>query len=150
MAAIWVAFGTGKNFMYLDINAICPALEEIGQRDCLCSTVSRGATQLRFLRQREEISMGGLECLRGGDGGLQKLMNHPYMTVTVNCKQFQLLERFTVIIYNKTSNLDSVKRHVGNSSHRRTGQWKRFPNARNPSAAHTARSFTKLGKLGNQ
>ncbi|KAG0695589.1 hypothetical protein GWK47_026840 [Chionoecetes opilio] len=26
MAAIWVAFGTGKNFMYLDINAICYAL----------------------------------------------------------------------------------------------------------------------------
>ena len=30
------------------------------------------------------------------------------MTMTVNCKEFQLLERFTVIIYCNTSNLVSV------------------------------------------
>lgn len=30
-AAIWVAFGTGKNFMYLDVNAICQILgKDIG------------------------------------------------------------------------------------------------------------------------
>ncbi|KAG0727160.1 hypothetical protein GWK47_004058 [Chionoecetes opilio] len=104
----------------------------------------------RFLRQGEKISMGGLECLRGGDGGRQQLMNHPYMTVTVNCKQFQLLERFTVIIYNKTSNLDSV-----NEGRREIFSQKNRPMEKIPPtqeallAAHTARSLPGWN-LGNQ
>ncbi|KAG0721675.1 hypothetical protein GWK47_045992 [Chionoecetes opilio] len=71
-------------------------------------------------------------------------MNHPYMTVTVNCKQFQLLERFTVIIYNKTSNLDSVTRHVGNSSHRKQGPKERFPQRKKPFCSTHCAQSTKL------
>ncbi|KAG0713535.1 hypothetical protein GWK47_016028 [Chionoecetes opilio] len=67
-------------------------------------------------------------------------MNHPYMTVTVNCKQFQLLERFTVIIYNKTSNLDSVneaRREL--FSQKKQANGKDSPNPRETLLQHTLR-----------
>ncbi|KAG0720529.1 hypothetical protein GWK47_048331 [Chionoecetes opilio] len=86
--------------------------------------------------------MGGLECLRGGDGGLQHFMNHPYMTVARELQaNFPLLERFTVIIYNKTSNLDSVNEARRELFSRRTGQWKRFPKSKKPfCSTHCAQS----------
>ena len=36
------------------------------------------------------------------------MVAHPHTAVTVDCQQFQLLERFTVIIYDKTNSLQSV------------------------------------------
>ncbi|KAG0710563.1 hypothetical protein GWK47_002454 [Chionoecetes opilio] len=148
MAAIWVAFGTGKNFMYWISMPYAMLWEKIGQRHCLCSTVSRLRHNFRFLRQREEISMGGLECLRGGDGGLQQLHESPLHDCDSELQAIPVARALTVIIYNKTSNLDSVNEARRESSHRRTGQWKRFPNARSPSAAHTARSLPSWN-LGN-
>ncbi|KAG0719821.1 hypothetical protein GWK47_049697 [Chionoecetes opilio] len=72
------------------------------------------------------------------------LMNHPYMTVTVNCKEFQLLERFTVIIYNKKSNLDSVneaRRELFPQKKQDNGE--HSPNAKTL-LQHTLRGVTKL------
>ncbi|KAG0730168.1 hypothetical protein GWK47_028830 [Chionoecetes opilio] len=109
MAAIWVAFGTGKNFMYLDINAICYALGKdrstalpMFHSFTCCDTTSA------FFGTGKKSVWEAWNAYVEVTEAFNNLMNHPYMTVTVNCKEFQLLERFTVIIYNKKSNLDSV------------------------------------------
>ena len=52
--------------------------------------------------------MGGLEFLPQGHPGLQlhgSVSTHP---LPMNAQHFQLLECFTVILYDKTSNLESV------------------------------------------
>ncbi|KAG0725936.1 hypothetical protein GWK47_037627 [Chionoecetes opilio] len=58
----------------------------------------------------------------------------------LNCKQFQVLERFTVIIYNKTSNLDSVNEARRELSHRRTGPKEKIPPTQEALLQHTLRA----------
>ncbi|KAG0710103.1 hypothetical protein GWK47_023496 [Chionoecetes opilio] len=146
MAAIWVAFGTGKNFMYLDINAICHALGKIGQRHCLCSTVSRAATQLPLssAKGRNQHGMGWNAYVEVTEA-FNNFMNHPYMTVTVNCKQFQLLERFTVIIYNKTSNLDSVYEARRELFSQKNRPMEKIPPTQEALLQHTLRAVYQAG-----
>ncbi|KAG0729478.1 hypothetical protein GWK47_003462 [Chionoecetes opilio] len=101
-------------------------------------------------QQREEISMGGLECYVEVTEAFNNFMNHPYMTVTVNCKQFQLLERFTVIIYNKTSNLDSVNEARRELFSQKNRPMEKIPPTQEALLQHnTARSLPSWN-LGNQ
>ncbi|KAG0710552.1 hypothetical protein GWK47_022583 [Chionoecetes opilio] len=108
-------------------------------------------TNFRFLRQREEISMGGLECLRGGDGGLQQLHESPLHDCDSELQAIPVAERFTVIIYNKTSNLDSVgKRHVGKLfSQKKKGPKEKIPPRKKPFCSTHCAQSTKL-ESGNQ
>ena len=53
MTAIWVAFGIGKNFMYLDVNAICQNLGKDKSSALPIHNLAKG-----------KISMAGLECLQ--------------------------------------------------------------------------------------
>ncbi|KAG0728833.1 hypothetical protein GWK47_031652 [Chionoecetes opilio] len=104
----------------------------------------------RFLWQRKKSVWEAWNAYVEVTEAFNNLMNHPYMTMTVNCKEFQLLERFTVIIYNKKSNLDSVneaRRELFSQKKQDNGE--HSPNARSPSAAHTARSLPSWN-LGNQ
>ncbi|KAG0696103.1 hypothetical protein GWK47_003122 [Chionoecetes opilio] len=148
MAAIWVAFGTGKNFMYRDINAICHALgKDRSTALPMFHSFTGCDTTSPFFGKGEKISMGGLECLRGGDGGpFNNFMNHPFHDCDSESKQFQLLERFTVIIYNKTSNLDSVNEaRREKSSHRRKRPMEKIPpKARKPFCSTHCAQSTKL------
>ncbi|KAG0718747.1 hypothetical protein GWK47_051859 [Chionoecetes opilio] len=88
--------------------------------------------------------MGGLECLRGGDGSLQQPHESPYMTVTVNCKEFQLLERFTVIIYNKKSNLDSVNEARRELFSQKNRTMENIPQRKKPFCSTHCAQSTKL------
>ncbi|KAG0718185.1 hypothetical protein GWK47_052926 [Chionoecetes opilio] len=72
-------------------------------------------------------------------------MNHPYMTVTVNCKQFQLLERFTVIIYNKTSNLDSVNEARRELFSQKNWPMEKIPPTQEALLQHTLRAVYQAG-----
>ncbi|KAG0706016.1 hypothetical protein GWK47_024376 [Chionoecetes opilio] len=72
-------------------------------------------------------------------------MNHPYMTVTVNCKQFQLLERFTVIIYNKTSNLDSVNEARRELFSQKNRPMEKIPPTQKALLQHTLRAVYQAG-----
>ncbi|KAG0709952.1 hypothetical protein GWK47_023789 [Chionoecetes opilio] len=89
--------------------------------------------------------MGGLECLREVTEAFNNFMNHPYMTVTVNCKQFQLLERFTVIIYNKTSNLDSVNEARRKLFSQKNRPMEKIPPTQEALLQHTLRAVYQAG-----
>ncbi|KAG0711806.1 hypothetical protein GWK47_019823 [Chionoecetes opilio] len=102
-------------------------------------------TTSAFFGKGEEISMGGLESLRGGlTEAFNNFMNHPYMTVTVNCKQFHFLERFTVIIYNKNEQLGSVneaRRELRELFSKENRPMERFPQRKKPfCSTHCAQS----------
>ncbi|KAG0714920.1 hypothetical protein GWK47_013186 [Chionoecetes opilio] len=67
------------------------------------------------------------------------------MTVTVNCKQFQLLERFTVIIYNKTSNLDSVNEACRELFSQKNRPMEKIPLTQEALLQHTLRAVYQAG-----
>jgi hypothetical protein len=51
------------------------------------------------------------------------MTKHPHSPVTEESQHFQLLERFSVILYDKTSDLESIDESC---SARKTRQWKLF------------------------
>eukprot|EP00745_Piridium_sociabile_P012394 TRINITY_DN190_c0_g1_i6.p1 TRINITY_DN190_c0_g1~~TRINITY_DN190_c0_g1_i6.p1 ORF type:complete len:743 (+),score=169.21 TRINITY_DN190_c0_g1_i6:247-2475(+) len=146
MAAIWVAFGTGKNFMYLDINAICHALGKdrstalpIFHSFTGCDTTSA------FFGKGKKSAWEAWNAYVEVTEAFNNFMNHPYMTVTVNCKQFQLLERFTVIIYNKTSNLDSVNEARRELFSQKNRPMEKIPPTQEALLQHTLRAVYQAG-----
>ncbi|KAG0715090.1 hypothetical protein GWK47_012744 [Chionoecetes opilio] len=150
MAAIWVAFGTGKNFMYLDINAICHALgKDRSTALPMFHSFTGCEPQLPLSSAKGRISMGGLECLRGGDGGLQQLHESPLHDCDSELQAIPVARALqTLIIYNKTSNLDSV-----NEARRELFSQKNRPNGKIPPTQeallqHTLRAVYQAGNLG--
>ncbi|KAG0710292.1 hypothetical protein GWK47_023121 [Chionoecetes opilio] len=85
--------------------------------------------------------MGGLECLRGGEGGLQQLHESPLHDCDSELQAIPVARALHRVIYNKTSNLDSVNEARRELFSQKQANGKDSPNARSPSAAHTARSL---------
>ncbi|KAG0719479.1 hypothetical protein GWK47_050386 [Chionoecetes opilio] len=114
------------------------------------SRASRAATQLPLSLAKGRNRYGGLDAYVEVTEAFNNLMNHPYMTVTVNCKEFQLLERFTVIIYNKKSNLDSVNEARRELFSQKNRTMENIPPTQEALLQpHTARSLPSWN-LGNQ
>ena len=109
--SIWVAFGTGKKFMYLSINEIVdgigrdkaealPAFHAFTGCDCVSSFFGRG----------KRTAWEAWRCLPDVTGAFQQIMKYPFCSISEESGLFKLLEHFTVIIYDKTSNLKSVNK----------------------------------------
>ncbi|KAG0724638.1 hypothetical protein GWK47_040164 [Chionoecetes opilio] len=146
MAAIWVAFGTGKNFMYLDINAICYALgkDRSTALPMFHSFTGCDTTSAFFGKGKKSVWEAWNAYVEVTEA-FNNLMNHPYMTVTVNCKEFQLLERFTVIIYNKKSNLDSVNEARRELFSQKNRTMENIPPTQEALLQHTLRAVYQAG-----
>ncbi|KAG0710839.1 hypothetical protein GWK47_021999 [Chionoecetes opilio] len=146
MAAIWVAFGTGKNFMYLDINAICHALgKDRSTALPMFHSFTGCDTTSAFFGKGKKSAWEAWNAYVEVTEAFNNFMNHPYMTVTVNCKQFQLLERFTVIIYNKTSNLDSVNEARRELFSQKNRPMEKIPPTQEALLQHTLRAVYQAG-----
>ena len=99
-----MAFGTGKAFSYLDINAICHAL---GQSKSLalpffhCFTVCD--TTSGFFGKGKKLAWQAWKCYPDVTTAFTHMArNH------TDSQYFRLLGRYTVVLYDKTSELDNV------------------------------------------
>ena len=70
-ADVWIAFGTGRNFRYLHINAICNAL---GREKAIALPIFHSVTGCdttsTFFWEREEVSMACMERIPRGYKGI--------------------------------------------------------------------------------
>lgn len=108
-AAIWVAFGTGKNFMYLNINAIYHSLgRDKAKALPMFHSFTGCDTTSTFFGRGKKSTWEAWNAYTEVTDAFNYIITHPDMPVTVHSVQFELLERFTVIIYDKTSSLLSV------------------------------------------
>ncbi|KAG0716633.1 hypothetical protein GWK47_009201 [Chionoecetes opilio] len=73
-----------------------------------CSTASQGVIRLLLLWKGEKVGLGSMGCLYEVTDAFNFIVEHPHAQITVDCQEFQMLERFTVVIYDKTSPLVSV------------------------------------------
>ena len=105
---IWVAFGTGRNFTYFHIHSICDAL---GQDKSLampffhsftgCDTTSG------FFGKGKKLAWEAWKCYPLVTRAFTHMALEPYIHLDTDSEYFRLFERFTVILYNKSS-LESV------------------------------------------
>eukprot|EP00745_Piridium_sociabile_P022176 TRINITY_DN34414_c0_g1_i10.p1 TRINITY_DN34414_c0_g1~~TRINITY_DN34414_c0_g1_i10.p1 ORF type:complete len:283 (-),score=55.29 TRINITY_DN34414_c0_g1_i10:371-1219(-) len=106
---IWVAFGTGKNFTNIDINDIVstlgrdkaealPAFHAFTGCDCVSAFFGKG----------KRTAWEAWRCYPDATEAFQKIMKEPFSHISEEGVDFKLLERFTIVLYDKTSNLESV------------------------------------------
>ena len=106
---LWVAFGTGKNFRHINIGAIATVLREdkavalpafhsfIG-----CETVSA------FFSIGKQKAWLAWKCFPDVTQVFRLMMERPFEHFTEDSDEFKVLERFTVLLYDQTSSLQSV------------------------------------------
>ena len=106
---IWVAFGTGKHFMYYHINYICHML---GEDKCLALPVFHSLTgsdtTSAFFGRGKKMAWGAWNCYPDVTEALTYMALNPYAQLSVDAQHFRQLEYFTVILYDKTSHLENV------------------------------------------
>ena len=108
-AKVWVAFGMGRHFSIISINSICSTLGEARSRalpvfhaftGCDCTS--------QFCGIGKKTAWRAWELNSQVTPALQNIATHPFQQLAVSSKNFQKLERFTIIMYDRSSPLASV------------------------------------------
>ena len=109
-AKLWVAFGVGRHLSLMNVNEICSTLGQSKSRaipvfhaftGCDCTS--------QFCGIGKKTAWRAWELNGQVTPALEHIATHPFQQLTVSSEIFQKLERFTVIMYDKSSPLDSVK-----------------------------------------
>lgn len=106
---IWIAFGTGKGFMHIHINAICAGL---GRDKSLALPVFHSFTGCdttsAFFGRGKKSAWEAWVCYPEVTNAFTYIASNPFSNVEIGSECFQLLEHFTVVLYDKTSDLEHV------------------------------------------
>ena len=106
---IYVAFGTGKSFHYININAI---YEKLGSEKALALPVFHSFTGCdttsSFFGRGKKSACEAWNCYPQVTRAFTYMALHPYTELDTYNENFKLLERFTVILYDKNCYFDSV------------------------------------------
>ncbi len=108
-ANVWVAFGMGHHFSFISVNRICSTLGESRSRalpvfhaltgsDCTSQFCGVGKTTAwRAWESNDEVT-----------SALEHIANHPFQRLTVATENFKRIERFTILMYDRSSPFESV------------------------------------------
>ena len=104
-ADIWIAFGTGKNFTYIHNNDVC---NDLGNEKSMALPVYHSFTGCdttsAFLGKGKKSAWEAWKCYPEVTLAFLYMASHPHIQIIVESQHFQLLECFTVILYDKASN----------------------------------------------
>ncbi len=106
---IWVAFGTGKHFRHYHINTLC---EMLG-KDKSCSLPPFQAftgcdSTSFFFGKTKKSAWDAWNYYPDVIKAFHHIVENPFDIVTLKSTHFKTLERFTVVLYDKFSTLQSV------------------------------------------
>ena len=108
-ADIWVAFGTGKNFTYLHINTIS---HNLGEEKCLAlpffHSFSGCDTTSAFFGKGKKAAWEAWKCFPEVSTAFTTIALDPFTHLDLASPIFTLLQRYTVVIYSKNSNVEFV------------------------------------------
>lgn len=108
-AEIWVEFGSGKGFCYHSINSICESLGEQVSRALPVFHAFSGCDQTSaFCFKGKKSAWQAWTAWQDLTETLVYLACHPFEQLYLDSIHFQRLERFTVIMYDKTSPSNSI------------------------------------------
>jgi len=108
-ANIWVAFGSSKNFSFWHINTI---FHNLGEEKSLglpffhrftgCDTMSS------FFRKGKRLAWEAWNCFPDASTAFSWAALNPFTQFDGKSQTFRLLERFTIVLYCKNSNIEIV------------------------------------------
>ncbi|KAG0721701.1 hypothetical protein GWK47_045906 [Chionoecetes opilio] len=144
-ADIWVAFSSGKNFLsYTSMPSVVLWAKRSPQR-YQCSTASQGVIRLLLSLERGKKSVWeAWGAYTEVTDAFNFIVEHPHAQITVDCQEFQMLERFTVVIYDKTSPLVSVNEARKELFCQKNRTMENIPPTQQALLQHTKRAGTRL------
>ena len=102
--SFWVALGMGKNFQLLSVNTIC---EYLGKQKCRalpffhaftgCDTTSA------FLGKEKKSTWEAWKAYPEATEAFRFVNDSPFLPLEINTPVFDVLQRFVVILYDRTS-----------------------------------------------
>lgn len=108
-AKVWVAFGMGRHFSIISINGICSTIGWAKARalpvfhaftGCDCTS--------QFFGIGKVTAWQAWEVNPQVTSTLEHISTHPFEELSITSTSFKSLERLTVVMYDKTSPLESV------------------------------------------
>ena len=107
--ALWVAFGTGKYFCYYCIKTIC---RNLGQEKSCCLSPFQSFTGCYhhhiFFCKTKKSAWHTLNAYPDVNSAFLHMVENPYNEVSLTSQFFPLLERFTILLYDKSGILNSI------------------------------------------
>lgn len=106
---IWVAFGTGKFFRYYHINSIVETLgPEMSKALPFFHALTGCDTTSQFLGKGKKTAWNAWKCFQDATLAFVHIMERPFLPLTLESQPFRILEHFTCILYDKTTQFQSV------------------------------------------
>ena len=106
---LWVAFGVGKNFQYIHINSICNDLGREQSRALPIFHAFSGCdTTSSFCGKGKKSVMRAWKSYPEVTDVFLNMQEYPFKEMSYSSPHFQKLERLTVLMYDKSSQLHSV------------------------------------------
>ena len=115
-SSFWVAFGMGKNFKLLSVNSIC---EHLGEQKCHalpffhaftgCDTTSA------FLGKGKKSAWEAWNAYPEATAAFSYTNKNPFHSLEINDPLFNVLQRFVVVLYDRTSlatDVNSARREL--------------------------------------
>ena len=106
---IWVGFGTGKYFRYYYLNKIC---EDLGKQKCQAlpfyHSFSGCDTTSQFCGKAKKSTWEAWKSYPRVTSTFGSVMENPFQLLKINSPMFETLERFTCILYDKTTSISQV------------------------------------------
>ena len=106
-----VAFGVGKDFAVYSVNNACSTLG-LDKSKIMSSfhAISGCDTTSSFHERRKKSAWKSLVLFPEVKVVFQYMADHPFEALDISSPHFKLIERFTVILYDRTSTSDSVNK----------------------------------------
>ena len=106
-----VAFGVGKDFAVYSVNNICSTLcLDKSKIMSIFHAFSGCDTTSSFHGREKKSAWESLMSFPEVKVAFQYLVDHPFEALDISSPHFKLIERFTVILYCRTSASDSVNK----------------------------------------
>ena len=107
--SVWVAFGTGKFFRYYNINTIFQALGPEKSKALLFFHAFTGCdTTSQFLNKGKKSAWDAWSAYPEATSAFVGSIEQPFYPITQNSRLFAVLERFTCVLYDKSTTLSNV------------------------------------------
>ena len=106
-----VGFGTGRNFSFINIDIIYAGLgEAISRSLTVFHALTSCDTTSTFYGKSKKSAWQAWELYPGVTSTFEFLANNPFHQLIVDSDHFKRIERFTVILFDKLSPLDSINK----------------------------------------
>lgn len=108
-ADVWIAFGTGKSFTHIHVNEICNALGEYQSMALPVFHSFTGCdTTSGFFGKGKKSAWEAWKSYPDVTQAFLGIARFPHTPLTTESRYFELMERYTIVLYDKTSGLKSI------------------------------------------